>query len=363
MNTTLEPPETADPNHEQEAASNRFRKKPVVIEAFQMTPERRADNRDWPEWLNEAWNKAADEEGAVTCVDFPNSDGTDKLQIVTLEGTMLIEWGDWIIRGVKGELYPCKPDIFAATYETERAEQEAAEVGLTVIEGPEGEIGSPLVETAKEPVATLWLPEVKSSKAVTIWGGSGKKYIFQKSDATQGRPARVYFDTTTLERAEKDLRANHRNLISVCTLLGKSDLAVRAGEGVQALIAATKIPAGMRKEALKRVAVIAAEGLAGLGHIADPVANVAPPAPVTPSVPVPAGLPPAPQPIVAQQAQVDPATAPDAPQKTWQPKENYTEAQLAEMALDDLRALAAHYKVEGEFRRQIVRAWFKNRNQ
>lgn len=41
----------------------------------------------------------------------------DLLEIVTLEGKHLVSWGDWIIRGVKGELYPCKPDIFAATYE------------------------------------------------------------------------------------------------------------------------------------------------------------------------------------------------------------------------------------------------------
>lgn len=37
--------------------------------------------------------------------------------ISTLEGTMVASSGDWIIRGVKNELYPCKPDIFAATYE------------------------------------------------------------------------------------------------------------------------------------------------------------------------------------------------------------------------------------------------------
>jgi hypothetical protein len=39
------------------------------------------------------------------------------LYIVTLEGTMRADKGDWIIKGVKGELYPCKPDIFEATYE------------------------------------------------------------------------------------------------------------------------------------------------------------------------------------------------------------------------------------------------------
>lgn len=94
-----------------------YRKKPVVIEAFQMTKERREDNSEWPWWLCEAWQLDFNEEGSLSCVDFPTSDGTDKLQIRTLEGVHSIEWGDWIIRGVKGELYPCKPDIFAMTYE------------------------------------------------------------------------------------------------------------------------------------------------------------------------------------------------------------------------------------------------------
>ncbi len=95
----------------------KFRKKPVVIEAFKMSKERRKNNINWPEWLNQAWNKKHKEEGAVYPSEFPDSDGTDKLEIHTLEGTHLVEWGDYIIQGVKGELYPCKPDIFMMTYE------------------------------------------------------------------------------------------------------------------------------------------------------------------------------------------------------------------------------------------------------
>jgi len=95
----------------------KFRKKPVVIEAFQMTRNRRADNSEWPNWLNVAWQMGFDEVGAVSCTDWPNSDGTDQLVIHTLEGVMYVGWDDWIIQGVKGELYACKPDIFAATYE------------------------------------------------------------------------------------------------------------------------------------------------------------------------------------------------------------------------------------------------------
>lgn len=93
-----------------------YRKKPVVIEAFQMTEARRMDNADWPEWLNEAWNKGAMEGGAVFRKDMA-AQLPDTLCIRTLEGIHDVSWGDWIIRGVKGELYPCKPDIFHATYD------------------------------------------------------------------------------------------------------------------------------------------------------------------------------------------------------------------------------------------------------
>lgn len=95
----------------------KFRKKPVVIEAFQITKEQRASNIDWPEWLNRAWNMPFTEIGAVSCEDFPQSNGCDRLVIRTLEGVMTVGWNDFIIKGVQGELYACKPDIFEATYE------------------------------------------------------------------------------------------------------------------------------------------------------------------------------------------------------------------------------------------------------
>ncbi len=100
----------------------KFRKKPVVIEAFQMTKERRWNNFDWPQWAHEAWNKGHDEPGAMyPHKTFPESEGpkksSDELVIFTLEGLHMVLMGDWIIQGVKGELCPCKPDIFEATYE------------------------------------------------------------------------------------------------------------------------------------------------------------------------------------------------------------------------------------------------------
>ena len=78
----------------------KFRKKPVIIEAFQ-------EGKECPLWFTKA---AIDE-----TVYYNKASG--KLEIITLEGIMQVSKGDWIIRGVNGEIYPCKPDIFEKTYE------------------------------------------------------------------------------------------------------------------------------------------------------------------------------------------------------------------------------------------------------
>jgi len=90
-----------------------------VNEAFQMTRERRVDNRDWPEWLNYAWNFDRGELGAVYPTVEGTGDGT--LSINTLGGEQLVNFGDWIVRGVQDELYPVTSDIFALTYILEDA--------------------------------------------------------------------------------------------------------------------------------------------------------------------------------------------------------------------------------------------------
>lgn len=96
----------------------KYRKKPVEIEAFQMTKERRWDNSDWPAWLSEAWQKEPTEAGCLYCIDDDGLVGHgERLCITTLEGTHAVTFGDYIIQGVQGELYPCKPDIFETTYE------------------------------------------------------------------------------------------------------------------------------------------------------------------------------------------------------------------------------------------------------
>lgn len=76
----------------------KYRKKPVVIEAFKWTEE------EVTQW----WK---DHPGIQIEV------GTCTALIPTLEGVMRASPGDFIIQGVKGEIYPCKPDIFEATYE------------------------------------------------------------------------------------------------------------------------------------------------------------------------------------------------------------------------------------------------------
>jgi hypothetical protein len=86
----------------------RFRKKPVVIEAFRVAAGIH-DAEAMPEWGLEA---------VKTGVLSAHLHQRESFAIKTLEGTMIANPGDWIIRGVKGELYPCKPDIFAVTYES-----------------------------------------------------------------------------------------------------------------------------------------------------------------------------------------------------------------------------------------------------
>lgn len=84
-----------------QAAPRKFRKKPVVIEAVRLEHTNVSDVFSWME------------------LPVPSGDLTKALGILvpTLEGKLTARFGDWIIKGVKGEFYPCKPDIFEATYE------------------------------------------------------------------------------------------------------------------------------------------------------------------------------------------------------------------------------------------------------
>lgn len=75
-----------------------YRKKPVLIKAVQLT----VDNADEVmDWVGQEYS-------------YPGPEG---IFIETLEGNHLARWGDFVIQGVQGEFYPCKPDIFDATYD------------------------------------------------------------------------------------------------------------------------------------------------------------------------------------------------------------------------------------------------------
>ena len=84
----------------------KYRKKPVVIEAFQFYDNQDENTNAYPRWLVKAFV-----DGIIYGTKAENT------FIKTLEGDHLVSDGDFIIQGVKGELYPCKPDIFEMTYE------------------------------------------------------------------------------------------------------------------------------------------------------------------------------------------------------------------------------------------------------
>lgn len=90
---------------------NRYRKRPVEIEARQWdgTPQAADPIIDW---ILTAGSTARYSCNGDTCTPDAHT-----IAIDTLEGTMHASPGDWIIRGVQDEFYPCKPDIFTATYE------------------------------------------------------------------------------------------------------------------------------------------------------------------------------------------------------------------------------------------------------
>jgi hypothetical protein len=88
----------------------KYRKKPVLVDAIQ--------------FLDTAERIAEISEFCDRDIGVDYSVSPPVLRIYTLEGTMTASVGDYIIKGVKGEFYPCKPDIFAETYEEVPANRE-----------------------------------------------------------------------------------------------------------------------------------------------------------------------------------------------------------------------------------------------
>lgn len=91
-----------------------YRKLPVVIEAQQFSEE---NGREVAIWCGGNYVQNAAVAKVINEEEVLGNDVIYYIEIPTLEGTMLAEPGDYIIKGVKGEFYPCKADIFEATYE------------------------------------------------------------------------------------------------------------------------------------------------------------------------------------------------------------------------------------------------------
>jgi hypothetical protein len=92
----------------------KFRKKPVEVEAWTVKELNHLSATDFwklPQPIINLYYEATLVFGVL------RDDGTRGIFVPTLEGAMFAAADDWIIKGVKGEFYPCKPDIFAATYE------------------------------------------------------------------------------------------------------------------------------------------------------------------------------------------------------------------------------------------------------
>jgi len=83
----------------------KFRKKPVVIEAIQWTGDNGAEMQEFTRGCSGPY--------------LETGKPITKMIISTLEGEMIANQGDWIIKGLAGEFYPCKPAIFEASYEAE----------------------------------------------------------------------------------------------------------------------------------------------------------------------------------------------------------------------------------------------------
>jgi hypothetical protein len=109
---------------------SRFRKKPVETEAMQWDGDNTSDVVGWvldsggtARWRERTSNDEAAADGVLAC---------EHIAVDTLEGRTFAVVGDWIIRGVKGEFYPCKPDIFEATYDAVDPASPEEVTGVTV---------------------------------------------------------------------------------------------------------------------------------------------------------------------------------------------------------------------------------------
>lgn len=91
---------------------SRWRRKPVVVDAWQFMPAEQSEQL--PPWIDPRWFCEDPRAHGGRLVAGP---GTPHMLIPTAAGALRADLTDWIIRGVKGDIYPCKADVFIASYE------------------------------------------------------------------------------------------------------------------------------------------------------------------------------------------------------------------------------------------------------
>lgn len=109
---------------------SKYKKRPVVVEAIKWTGSNLREVITFCDGPPDTRTMHA----GLAWESYEDLVARDGLKIYTLEGKMIASIGDWIIRGVKGECYPCKPDIFTATYEAVDADRATQEVPDSVWE-------------------------------------------------------------------------------------------------------------------------------------------------------------------------------------------------------------------------------------
>lgn len=188
-----------------------YRKKPVVIEAVRYTGDNLAEVLAFTgkHPLFDEWFSSFDEYAAHVASD------RQVFKILTLEGTMEASPGDWIIKGVKGEFYPCKPDIFEATYEPALSTVTPAEVSDLVDRLREGTFGSDITKTdaylnglMREAAIALAAKDAKLAAVHQRYVDANEARIDAEAQLAEARKA-----LDALTGPEADMRDYHEGIV------------------------------------------------------------------------------------------------------------------------------------------------------
>lgn len=204
------------------AEPDKFRKKPVVVVAHRLGDD------GWPD---EIWDGVTRNEIILHLDRDAMKRVTGHAEIRTMEGVMRANVGDWIIRGVKGEFYPCKPDIFAATYEPATSPASPAATDEEVAR---------MVERLRKPVYTFHINE-KGGPNITVEGENRfamEREVSLLADA--GREAADLLARVAKERDEWRLQAKYETDVAAAEIDGRKTAEQRAEAAEKVLAIANR---------------------------------------------------------------------------------------------------------------------------